>query len=328
MKRLLFKSIYPTIGLLTVFIIAFLLIESDDIKYCRQVLIPTEGRVCAYANGEVTLPFYFLDEKALSELAQKGNLERVALIARDGSTTTAKTWDVSPNDSLYAGKAYDSKELKVTILTEKTTEYTTLMIQYPDKEERYDIGSLQLYVIPGSPYEPYFQAWSTFSGEGDLPVLSQEDQVVDYKKNLSYGVFTFTPARKTRILKVDLGISNLSIAPDSMVQIPPDFDFGAKMSEDPSYRAYLHLLHSDTASASGATDLQLELKESATFLARLSTSQKSLSAMKIYLISPSFQCLDIETGESFTYASTSFSTVGVRILDDDLAGELLRQEGK
>lgn len=328
MKRVILKSVFPVIGLLTLFILAFILVESDSIQHYRQYLIPIEGRISTYANAKTTLPFYFLDEKEISELAQKDNLQSVSLVSRDGSTLVAEDWEVSLGDSFYAGKAFSSKELKVTITPRKTKDYKFIVLQYPDKVERYEIGDLQVYVVPKSRYEPYFQAWSTFSGEGTMPVLSQEDKVLDYKEGLSYGVFTFIPARNTRILGIDLGISGIGLHSNSIIQIPSDFDFGLRMSQDPFYSKYLHLLYRDDSEGNDTAPLNLEVNESVTYLSRIMTSQKSLAAIKIYYLSPMIHCLDTETGEQFIYAETNCSIVGIRILDDSLAGELLAKDGK
>lgn len=324
MKKILLTFIIPVAVVFALFALAFQLVESDRIQHYKQYLIPVEGRICTYPGSETVLPFYFLDEKKLSELAQKNNIREAFLVRKDGTKLVVRDWDVAPNESLYAGSKYAAKQLSITILPEETSEFCTLILQYPDKVEQFDIGSLQVYVIPENPYEPYFQCWSTISGVGDKPVLTQNDNLLDYKASLSYGVFAITPARQTRILEIDLGIRDFAVDSESLKQIPPEFDFGVKMTQTSEFDQYLRILK---PAKLGAALMNLDVRNSVTYLASLTTTRKSLAGIGIFLISPTFRCLDLESGEEYSYANTNYISVGIEILDDNLAAELLEKEG-
>jgi hypothetical protein len=324
MKKILVTFIIPVFVVFGLFVLAFLLVESDRIQHYKQYLIPLEGRICTYPGSETVLPFYFLDEKELSELAQANNIQEAFLVKNDGTKLAAKDWNVTTNESLYAGSKYDAKQLTITIFPEETIDFCALLLKYSDKEELHDLGSLQVYVIPESPYEPYFQCWSTISGEGDKPLLTSDDNVLDFKAGLSYGVFTFSPARQTRILEIDLGIPDLAVDSESLKQIPTDFDFGISMIQDPAFNQYLQILEPKKIESER---IHIDVHNSVTYLASLETTRNSLAGIGIFLISPTFRCLDLESGEAFSYANTNFVSVGIEILDDKLAGELLEKEG-
>lgn len=324
MKKFLLTFIFPTLGVFAIFTAAFLFLDSDRIQHCNQYLIPVEGRISTYANCDTNLPFYFLDEKELSELAQKSNIKEVFLVRKNGTKLAAKDWDVTPNESLYAGSNYAAKQLTITITPEETTDFCALLLKYPDKEELFNIGNLQVYVIQEDPYEPYFQCLSTVSGEGDQPVLSSDDKVLDFKASLSYGVFSITPARQTRILEIDLGIPDLAVDSESLKQIPTDFDFGINMTQDPAFDKYLQI---HQTAVLGTMSINLEVRNSVTYLASLKTTRKSLAGIEIFLINPIFRCLDTVSGEEFSYTNTNYIPVGIKILDDSLAKELLEKEG-
>lgn len=324
MNRVLLTFVLPIVGVIVIFALIFSIFESDRIEHYNQYLIPMEGRIWTYAKTDTVLPFYFLDEKELSELAQKSNLKGIELVRKDGSRLVAKDWDTAQEGSFYNGSKYAAKKLSITISVEESSTFGGLILQYPDSEERFDIGSLQVKIIPENAYEPYLQIWSLISGEGRRPILSQKDELVDFKESLSYGVFAFTPARETKILDIDLGVRGLAVDPASLKKIPSDFDFGKNMTENPSYKAYLRIYKKAEL---GSTILNLKVRDAVTYLTRLMTSRKDLSELKMYIISPSFQCVDIESGEKFIYANTNYTTMGVQIMSDRLAGELLKKEG-
>lgn len=322
-KRILGFAL-PVIGTLLLFGVAFLVLESDRIEHCRQYLVPMEGRVNAYAGAEAEINFSFLDEKNLSEMSQTENIRQVRLVLSDGRELDAESWVLREDGALYRGAAYAARELQVFVTLDESATLKELVLRYPDTEERFFVGTLEICVLPLTNAAASIQVWTTLSGDVGNAWLPGDAQLIDFKESLSFGAFQFSSRGDVRILSIDLGIPGLGVDPGTLRRIPEDFDFGAQMTQDPAYQPYLHIRRTPDA---GPAEVALDVGRDAFCLAALATSRDDLGGVGIFCAGPLFRCEDLESGEEFLYGSSGCVRVGIQILDDGLAKELLEKEG-
>lgn len=322
-KRILGFAL-AVIGTMILFGGVFLVLEGDRIEHCRQYLVPMEGRINAYAGTEAELTFSFLDEKDLSEMSETENIRQIRLVLSDGQELEAERWTLREDGGLYRGSVYAARELQVFVTLNETATLTGLVLRYPDVEERFSVGSLELYALPLTDAAASFQAWSTLSGDAGSALLPGDAQLIDFKENLSYGVFEFSSRRDARVLSIDLGIPGLGVDSASLRRLPGDFDFGARMTQDPAYKPYLSIRRTPDA---GPAEVELDVGREAFCLAALETSRDNLGGVGIFCAGPLFRCQNLESGEEFLYGSNGCERVGIQILDDGLAAELLDKEG-
>lgn len=324
MKKRIFGFALAVTGTMLLFGGLFLFLEGDRIEHCRQFLVPMEGRVNAYAGTEAELTFSFLDEKKLSEMSQTENIREVRLVLSDGREIPAESWTLREDGALYRGAAYAARELQVFVTLHETATLKELVLRYPDKEERFPVGSLEICILLPTNAAASMQAWTTLSGDAGNGWLPGDAQLIDFKKTLSYGAFQFSSQRDVRILSIDLGIPGLGVDPGSLRRIPADFDFGAQMTRDPAYQSYLSIRRTPDA---GPAEVALDVGREALCLAALATSRDDLGGVGILCAGPLFRCADLERGEEFVFGSSGCVRVGIQILDDGFAADLLERGG-
>lgn len=315
-------------------IVAFFIgvIRGDSIEHVRQYLFPSEGRIVFHEGSPMYLQFDLLDEKEVSELSQKENIKSMTVLDEEGKSYSAEEWEITSRNHID-GSGIVTKSLRIKLNLTKEATVNELIIDYPDKQEIFDIGEIICTPFKNSRHSAalsmYMDIGKKYMEETSSFQSKQLPPSVPAYAFLTAGAFE----GDTLIKNIDFGVSGLAFDASTIRMFTGSIDVGPAFQNNPGNRGFFQVQPVERLPES---DLNIELKQSdaqesaeETLMIGIRNDASYKANYVVKIISPVYNCVDIKSGENFTYADyNQYIRISPFINNKDFAEGLLEEHGQ
>lgn len=328
-KRILFRlSIFILLLLIVVSITwIYKIVNGTNIEHYAQYIFPCQGQIITMKNEETSIDFIILDEKEISELSDKKNINAIYFETTDGKEIKVSDWEIYGDAGSYQSDKFSMKQLKVCTTLEKEVVIKNLKIVYPDKEEMFDIGMLKIVPLDVSNQTASTHIISTLIGDGTDNVFINEDtELLPYTSDFMH--FTAYAFEDITVNNIDFGIDGLGIEPSTLQEVPKNMDFGQSFMNDPDNSVYLSQNPLDKLPKQ---DLELHIdggkEEYTNYIIAIRESKEYKNVPISTYFAPLYTCTENSTNVKYTYGDLNYMILSPQIVNDKNAERLLKEYG-
>ena len=321
-RKILLGLLILFAGLVLLYVVV--LFKGEKIEHDKQVLLPTKGQVVycrEYDMMNSCIPFYFYDEKELSEMADADNIQAITLELESGKSIEAVEWDITVLES-YTDYTLRRLDCHVKITEDDVLKNITL--QYADTAESFPTGQICFREIGAG---VSLSAINISEGFTDFPEINRPYSngryltcctMFDIDVVNNYGEVTLT--------EIDLGFDDCLVDMDSFKKVDSGIIEYDKYKGNTIYARYRE---KEEAVTHGKVTIPAD--EESTFVA--SICGMSSDELVVYYINPVYTLEDQE-GNPFLWAYVADDPAPAILPafsgdeGDQAIRELLEEEGR
>ena len=331
MKKVIFKRLALIVAILIAIVcitVAYKYFYGTRIQHFAQYIYPCEGQIVTVPDNQTVVSFYVLDEKDISELSEKSNINSVALIDQNGDEWVADDWDVV-EAGFYQGNEFSAKELDITLSFTQEITIELLRIKYPDKTETFNIGSLKIYPLTMDNLAANTQIYSLPDSMNLKNMMIDEDSVYYQVLPSLLNITANSLLESYSIINIDFGIQGLGVDPSTEKFVTADTDFGTSFTNDPDNETYLV---SDAVDELPNQNIDIDIESigsdfSYVIIALRHDINYDMEPASKY-ISPIYTCVDNVTNQQYIYGDFNYYIITPQVVSDGYAASLLKEFGQ
>ncbi len=220
MSKLLYKRIIIIFMTMLIFMLMSIIIKQingNKIAHFKQFLFPCKGQIAFVPNDEVHVQFELIDESEISELSNKNNILEIEMISENGDILKADDWNIS-NKEIFNSK-YTSKIVDI-VINNLNNEFAikSLRLVYPDVNETFEVGELNLRLIQNDEITPYVNINYNFLQKTLDGLFTGQEEV--RPTEITCGQFDINGLKEGLLItKIDLGIDGLFLDGVNVIEI-------------------------------------------------------------------------------------------------------------